>query len=231
MMIMDTASARILARLNTAFYREQSVAFSASRQAPWAGWRRCLQETNNFGIKAVEKPQNCSSTPFSVFDLACGNLRFEAFLQVELPLVDFNFHTLDNCDGLVASCGNSANLASHQHLDVLAALFSGCSLSSQIMAPACDLSVAFGFMHHLPLPEQRAEVLHSLVQQTKPGGYIVASFWCFAADPAFLSKSQPSQDAAIGELGLKAGCLADGDYLLGWQGKAGVYRYCHSFND
>lgn len=39
---MDIATARRLIELNTRFYREHASSFSATRQAPWEGWGRCL---------------------------------------------------------------------------------------------------------------------------------------------------------------------------------------------
>lgn len=39
---MDDVTARMLCDLNTRFYRAQAASFSATRQAPWEGWRRCL---------------------------------------------------------------------------------------------------------------------------------------------------------------------------------------------
>ena len=36
---------------------------------------------------------------------------------------------------------------------------------------------------------------------------------------------------AASELGLGAGSLGEGDYLLGWQGVPGAWRYCHSFTE
>ncbi len=36
---------------------------------------------------------------------------------------------------------------------------------------------------------------------------------------------------AVRELGIEPGQLGDGDWLLGWQGRRGSWRYCHSFSD
>ena len=39
----------------------------------------------------------------SVLDIACGNLRFEAFLANAYPHIDWSFFAVDNCEPLVAS--------------------------------------------------------------------------------------------------------------------------------
>ncbi len=44
--------------------------------------------------------------------------------------------------------------------------------------PLADISVCFGFMHHVPSCQYRVrEPLHALVRQTRPGGIIAISFW------------------------------------------------------
>jgi hypothetical protein len=117
----------------------------------------------------------------------------------------------------------------YQNLDVLEALQQGQCLSEQFTAPPCDLSVCFGFLHHVPLAAWRAEILRSLVAQTRSGGTVVVSLWQFLNDDALARKAQDTHARALAELGLPL--LGAGDYLLGWQDRPGVYRYCHSFSE
>ena len=54
--------------------------------------------------------------------------------------------------------------------------------------PQADISVSFGFMHHVPLPEWRVQLLNSLIEATKPGGFVCVSFWEFLADEGLAAK-------------------------------------------
>lgn len=196
----------------------------------------------------------------SVLDLACGNLRFEAFLAKELADTDLAFHTADDCDALVkgapwrpdpadgAALGNRVAGSirwHHQSLDVLAALDAegrsggaaldaeapdgGPALTEALQAPRCDLAVSFGFLHHIPLPRWREEVLAALAAKVRPGGFVIVSLWRFLENPPLARKAEATHEHALAELGLPP--LDAGDRLLGWRDEPGAYRYCHSFTD
>lgn len=212
MVTMDTQTADILRELTNDFYQKQAASFAATRQAPWPGWKKCLEFL-------PAQPE------LSVFDLACGNLRFEAFLTSALPGTDFSFYAVDSCDELAPE----TRAVNYQHLDVTGALGRGLSLNGQFVAPACDLSVSFGFLHHVALPERRAQILNALIDQCKPGGFVIVSLWQFMRDPARRDKAQATHEHARRELNLPE--LDAGDYLLGWQNIPGAWRYCHSFSE
>ena len=196
----------------------------------------------------------------SVLDLACGNLRFEAFLAKELADTDLAFHTADDCDALVkgapwrpdpadgAALGNRAAGSirwHHQSFDVLAALDAegrsdgaaldaetpggGPALAEALQTPRCDLAVSFGFLHHIPLPRWREEVLAVLAAKVRPGGFVIVSLWRFLENPLLARKAEATHEHALAELGLPP--LDAGDRLLGWRDEPGAYRYCHSFTD
>ena len=196
----------------------------------------------------------------SVLDLACGNLRFEAFLAKELADTDLAFHTADDCDALVkgapwrpdpadgAALGNRAAGSirwHHQSFDVLAALDAegrsdgaaldaetpggGPALAEALQTPRCDLAVSFGFLHHIPLPRWREEVLAALAAKVRPGGFVIVSLWRFLENPLLARKAEATHEHALAELGLPP--LEAGDRLLGWRDEPGAYRYCHSFTD
>ncbi len=196
----------------------------------------------------------------SVLDLACGNLRFEAFLAKELADTDLAFHTADDCDALVkgapwrpdpadgAALGNRAAGSirwHHQSFDVLAALDAegrsdgaaldaetpggGPALAEALQTPRCDLAVSFGFLHHIPLPRWREEVLAMLAAKVRPGGFVIVSLWRFLENPLLARKAEATHEHALAELGLPP--LDAGDRLLGWRDEPGAYRYCHSFTD
>ena len=107
----------------------------------------------------------------------------------------------------------------YQHLDVMECLYAESDLSPAIDAPACDLCVSFGFMHHIPLREHRMQVLRALVDHARSGGLVALSLWQFERDPRIAGKARPVSGGDRG------------DYLLGWQGTAGLQRFCHSFSE
>lgn len=205
---MDLKTAEQLNKLNADFYQKVGSSFSATRQAPWKGWRILCDHTLR------ELPPN----PL-ILDLACGNLRFEKYLGQEFGSI--RAWAVDNCDTLANDTieGHEATGANihFQHLDLVQTMLDGGDLVALIDAPPCDLSVCFGFMHHIALPSHRKRVLEALVEHTHPGGLIVVSFWQFERDRRIISKAQALNDK--------------GDYLLGWQGRTDACRYCHSFRD
>lgn len=117
---------------------------------------------------------------------------------------------------------SAANGASAIHAHVPAQ-----ALCRAIDAPACDLSAAFGLMHHLALLEHRLAVLEALATHTRPGGYVVASFWQFANSEKLLAKACAATEEGCAALDLPP--LGPNDYLLGWQHEQSVYRFCHHF--
>ncbi len=185
---------------------------------------------------AAPRPDDAS---FSVLDLACGNMRFETFLSGVFAgkpaFPPLRFFAVDNCDDLAkasaadSGCAGGRENVRYQSLDIMAALFSGERLGNLLDAPPCDLSVAFGFMHHVPLPAQRAAVLDALVEATCPGGFIVVSFWRFLHDEKYAAKARAEHKRAAAALGLPP--LDEGDCVLGWNDVPGAFRYCHSFSE
>jgi tRNA (uracil-5-)-methyltransferase TRM9 len=214
---MNSNTAKILCKLNTDFYRQNSSSFSETRQAPWSGWKR--------GLDVVTANRNEPFSRLSVFDLACGNLRFESFLKKELGEIPLAIYAVDNCEDLVP-CSEATHF---QSLDIVGALLERKSLAACIEAPKCDLAVSFGFMHHVPGMQNREEVLRQLVRQTKPSGYVMVSFWQFMKNEEMGKKAYATHEEALAKL--PSLNLDEGDFLLGWKNQPGVYRYCHSFSE
>lgn len=297
---MKVDTIRGLAALNARFYAGEAASFSATRRAPWPGWRRCLP--------VMEDALRVRSRAASVLDVGCGNLRFEAFLANQLLDADLAFLAVDACEPLMADAAALPGNASVRTmaLDVVAALVgaadSGAASgalaerSDEECAEAClgdasercaegaadaagalarrfgegahDASVAFGFLHHVPSAQLRAAALEALVASTRSGGVAAVSLWRFLDDPDAARKADAAHARALDELAAcgnvmrprvparckaaisgafpaaagggferRAAPLVDpadfepGDRLLGWQGKPGAYRYCHSFSD
>ena len=122
-----------------------------------------------------------------VFDMASGNLRFEHFLSTAFPSIDFEFHAVDNC----------AALAEHGQNDRIACRFRQCDILDTLVSsnakipecPLCDLSVSFGFMHHVPSAYLRHRVFEALIEHARVGGLIVLSFWQFMNDTRLAAKA------------------------------------------
>ena len=241
-MRVDTKFAQMLCQLNNDFYRDQAVSFSDTRHAKWPGWERCLK-----AVSSVFLDQSNSV----VLDVACGNLRFEKFLASQLLERHIQVWALDSCDELLPqTCAGTlvekvnADGAdtpdatdvhlqiNYLHCDVMEAI--GSSKAFTYGIPQADISVSFGFMHHVPLPEWRVQLLNSLIEATKPGGFVCVSFWEFLADEGLAAKAYKTHERALAELGpvwgFSSADFNDGDFLLGWRNTPGAYRYCHSFS-
>lgn len=239
---MDTKFAQMLCQLNNDFYRDQAVSFSDTRHAKWPGWERCLK-----AVSSVFLDQSNSV----VLDVACGNLRFEKFLASQLLERHIQVWALDSCDELLPqTCAGTlvekvnADGAdtpdatdvhlqiNYLHCDVMEAI--GSSKAFTYGIHQADISVSFGFMHHVPLPEWRVQLLNSLIEATKPGGFVCVSFWEFLADEGLAAKAYKTHERALAELGpvwgFSSADFNDGDFLLGWRNTPGAYRYCHSFS-
>ena len=239
---MDTKFAQMLRQLNNDFYRDQAVSFSDTRHAKWPGWECCLK-----AVSSVFLDQSNSV----VLDVACGNLRFEKFLASQLLERQIQVWALDSCDELLPqTCAGTlvekvnADGAdtpdatdvhlqiNYLHCDVMEAI--GSSKAFTYGIPQTDISVSFGFMHHVPLPEWRVQLLNSLIEATKPGGFVCVSFWEFLADEGLAAKAYKTHERALAELGpvwgFSSADFNDGDFLLGWRNTPGAYRYCHSFS-
>ena len=230
---MERAFAQRLIELNNRFYRLNAPSFSRTRQAPWPGWERALKVAGEH----LGHGQGDPDRPLRVFDLACGNLRFEAFLaeQTDRPL---ELYGVDSCDELAFDESGHADSVTgfmYRKLDVLDALMDDGRSGAALLAdmPAADLSVCFGFMHHVPGVELREDVLRMLLARTRAGGIAAVSFWAFAEDPRLARKAVGATARAAKEPpfeGFSTRSFEPGDYLLDWQGAA-PYRYCHSLGE
>ena len=222
---MNKETADKLAHATSRFYAEQATSFSATRGKPWPGWYRCADMLAG----AFERTGGAS-----LLDLACGNLRFERFMHEAHPSLELSAYAVDGSEALVfdlARAGHELSGISYQHLDIVEALKREGELSSSLDAPPCDASVCFGFLHHVPQALWRRRLLATLVERTRPGGLVMATFWRFAQDEDLARKAAQSTEQAGAELGVDPEQLGRGDYILGWQGRPGVWRYCHSFSD
>lgn len=215
---MDIETAHTLNEVTGRFYAREAESFSSTRQAPWEGWRRLL------GLMPS------TPTQLTVLDVGCGNLRFERFLAAELPDTQIVVDALDNCPALADAFAGLSVTVRFRDADVMAALERD-ELAPLLGAPGThDLAVAFGLMHHVPLASWRSALMRALVRSTAPGGLIAVSFWQFMKSERLARQAHAATERGQAELGVRLASDA-GDWLIGWQGKPGIYRYCHSFDD
>ena len=218
---ISASTAEQLSYVTSEFYSQQVQSFSATRQMPWQGWQQCLDAMPQ--LLAGEKP--------SVLDIGCGNLRFARFLYDEAGIVPEKYFAVDNCKPLVESGDAGAHVSElvFIELDVIKSLLDN-TLSSRLTVPACDLVVAFGFLHHVPGAQKRTQLLRTLLEKTKPGGFVCVSFWQFLNSQKLAAKAQETTAQGLRALGIDASELEEHDYLIGWQDKANTWRYCHHFS-
>ncbi len=219
---MDTTTAQALIALNNRFYRDNAASFSATRSAPWEGWKRLGSILRECGWVGATAPQTRL-----VFDMASGNLRFEHFLSTAFPSIDFEFHAVDNCAAL-AEHGQNDRIAYHFHqCDILDTLVSSNARIPE--CPPCDLSVSFGFMHHVPSAYLRHRVFEALIEHARVGGPIVLSFWQFMNDTRLAAKALKADEALAMDIDISQ--LEPNDHFLGWQSDPSPLRYCHHFDE
>lgn len=206
---MDEKTIRALAELNNEFYRENHASFSESRHASWPGWKRV-----------------CASMPLErrpcrVLDVASGNMRFERFMLDEFPDAELVFTCIDACEELVRDVG-MIRFVAH---DVIDALLDDAVLLDDSDC-GFDTAVSFGFMHHVPSAKLRESFMRALAMMVRPGGTVTFSFWRFMDDPRLAAQARRKTEEHREAFALE---LEPGDYFLGWNGREGVYRYCHHF--
>ncbi len=208
---MDTRTTEILVRATADFYAKECQSFSATRKAPWKGWHRVVDAL----------PEGDQS--LRVLDIGCGNMRFEKFLANRFPGRPFEVYAFDNCPELACDVG--------EDFEINFEIVNLCERDlPAISVPSCDLSVAFGLMHHIPSFNRRREIMDALAANTRRGGIVAVSFWQFMKSERLAKLAEKATAAGCLELGITLSS-DDGDYLLGWQGHQGVYRYCHNFTD
>lgn len=222
---MDISTAQRLSEVTSSFYASNAESFTSTRQRSWEGWTTVVSFIAPLVNDVARKDE-----VFRVLDVGCGNLRFEAMLEEAFPEARFKFYAVDNCAPLASTHGMPLRSTVHfQQLDIMESLESE-SLGDDLTAPECDLCVAFGLLHHIPLAAWRRDLIDELVFRTKPSGLTAITFWQFAKDDKARKKAIESTMSGCRELGVALN-TDEGDYLLGWQGTTVSFRYCHSFSD
>lgn len=206
--------ALMLNQINADFYAHVADSFSATRSRPWEGWNRVVELAGACGRAA------------RVLDVACGNLRFERFLDDELPYAPRRFTCVDSCTSLVGQLPDDVDFVER---DIVSSLVSGGLCNA--VGTDFDLTVCFGFFHHVPALDLRVRLLNDLVARTAPHGLICISLWCFLRDTRLAAKADAATKNACERLGIERSALDSGDRFLCWQEREDVFRFSHSFDD
>lgn len=228
---MDKDTQRRLIAANTRFYQQNAQSFGATRRDGWEGWDEALPHLLR-GLGTGARP---------LVDLACGNLRFEAYLAQRAPELAVDVVAVDNCapllNGRVQRELGRLCVRTHE-ADILAALMAtgarpaaqptdGTGAGTGTAGAAC----CFGFMHHVPGHALRADLLLGICDLLAPGGVAVVSFWQFMHDDRLAKKARATTPAAREALGIAGDELEANDYFLGWQDTRQSWRYCHHTTD
>lgn len=254
--LMTDEVARLMNEVNATFYRTQADSFSRTRRSPWPGWERCLEESGLAGEEAAAHAAGTSGR-LAVLDVGCGNLRFAAFLAARLPGMGVDYVGVDSCPALARDARQ--NETWRQRLvsrDVVGELLDasggapaggaarrvqGASRAEAGSDDAAaqgdharggfDLVACFGLLHHVPTAAARSLLVRELVSRCAAGGVACVSLWQFAREGRRLARARATTEQACADLGLSPDALDPGDFLLGWEGRPHVWRYCHSFGD
>ena len=261
---MNRESALMLNEMNCDFYSRNWKTFSNTRGEPWEGWNRLASLLHlEWDFDELE----CSDKHRRVLDIACGNLRFEKFLESEFPNSELDITGIDSTGYLVndgkpepgarfefveadiigklasemdrngawlprsTPTGSTAGQEKEQLIRNAAAKTAKRLLQTPSGDEAIyDLSVCFGFMHHVPGKELRRTLLDMMACCTSSGGLVCLTFWMFGEDPRMLDKAYSETESGLELHPEMRQILEPGDFLLGWQSLKTEFRYCHSFN-
>lgn len=231
---MDETTIRRLVALNNQFYEKAAPSFSATRHGSWPGWNPLVDSlVDDLPGKCLSCPDagSCNhavdlTEPVSVLDVACGNMRFEAYLEGKLPAWEFDFHAIDSCTTFELQ--DTTAKVSFKRLDVLESVMAG-TLEHDLGVAECTIAVCLAFLHHVPTQALRIQLLQVLLNRVRRGGLVAVSLWTFMNDPELAARAAESTSQATAELQLEG--LDPGDCLLGWQNDAHLWRYCHSFDE
>ena len=87
------------------------------------------------------------------------------------------------------------------HCDIMQALASNTLKDAlkveNFSEERAQVTVAFGFMHHVPLLEWRLQLLNDMISVTAPDGFVCVSFWRFMDDEAMAAKARKTHSQAI----------------------------------
>lgn len=176
--------------------------FSESRQAPWKGWGKVLDQINILRKEHIK-----------VLDLGSGNTRFYSYLKNNLKK-DFEYLGVDQSNPLIKIAHEKYarnNNFSQQKVDVITDL--------DRINGLYDVVVAFGLTHHIPSSFLRKEWFKRVGSLVEKDGLLILTFWQ-------IEKVQELNLTIIDK-----SKLDQGDMFLGWKKMKDAVRYVHLYSD
>ncbi|MCA1899737.1 MAG: class I SAM-dependent methyltransferase [Chloroflexi bacterium] len=201
---MDEVAVNRLLAINREFYDRFGSRFAATR--------RRLQP----GVKEI---LNSIREDESVLDLGCGNgnfLRELARRGHKAPLlgVDFSLPLLREAESSPGVRFLALDLSK----------LSAAGVPSPI-AGKWSLITCFATLHHIPSTEIRLNILKTVRKLLREDGRFILSNWQFLNSAKLRTRIQPWE-----RVGLTAGDVDEGDYLLDWRSGGEGLRYAHQFS-
>ncbi|MCS6908541.1 MAG: class I SAM-dependent methyltransferase [Anaerolineales bacterium] len=211
---MNSAVVRQLLELNRQFYERFAQPFAQTRLRIQPGVRRWLPRLLQHE---------------SLLDCGCGNgelffaLRRAGFQGRYLGL-DFSRTLLQ----IAAQRWAEAEKCAPSEAPFRAVDITQPQWESSLQGETFSAITAFAVLHHLPSYRLRLQVLRALRSLLSPGGegLLYLSNWQFLNSLRYRQRIQPWE-----EVGLSAGEVEDGDYLLDWREGGRGLRYVHHFSE
>lgn len=202
-----------IVKLNNQFYQLISKDFSRTRQKPWEGWGRVVENIKKyFGekdtlleknkIEANSSKDKLNETEIRVLDIGCGNGRFCDYLHKYLGKFSYTGVDINN-DFLSEGQKKCSKLTKVESKFIKKDVILGIKNIKSTYNVICS----FGVTHHLPNNDFREKWFLSLLDLVKKdlkNSMVILSFWDFTKMP--------------------------GDYLVSWGDGVEKPRYCHKYS-
>ncbi|MEO8397712.1 MAG: class I SAM-dependent methyltransferase [Chloroflexota bacterium] len=212
---MDETTIRSLNEINRRFYETVAVEFDSSRQKPWEGWERIVEQIRA-GVPN-EVWLRPAPTPFTVLDVGCGNGRFGRFLADQIGKERLRYVGIDSSAALLERAKTA--------LEGIDARLEQRDIVESPLDAALgefDMVALFGVLHHIPGADRRLALVRALGERVAPGGVLVFTEWRFLDVATLRARVVPW----AANLQVEAG-----DCLLDWRRGETALRYCHFVDD
>ncbi len=201
---MNKATFNQILDVNTEFYKSVANSFSDTRQYPWKGWHKLLEELHKIKL---ENPR--------ILDIGCGNGRFYEFLKASnFPCV---YHGIDNNKRLLQIAKQNSPDQNFELHDAITEL--------ENITGKFNLITLFGITHHIPDSAFRKKWFENILNLCDKSCLIVFTFWDFLS----IEKYTLIDKAILENKGINVDELEPNDHFLGWDKQNDVVRYAHHF--